>query len=187
MRIIAGRHKGLRLTSVGNGDPAARLRPTPDRVRESLFSILAARSLPNEKTRVLDLFAGTGALGLEALSRGAAHVTFVEVGRPAQKLIAANVAKVGREANTNLLKLDATRLPSATAEPFDLVFLDPPYGSDLGQRALRSARDWLAPDALVVWEDDCSHDPPEGYVPDNDRGFGTTHITFLRRASQRLP
>ncbi|MFQ6553621.1 16S rRNA (guanine(966)-N(2))-methyltransferase RsmD [Aestuariibius insulae] len=179
MRIVAGRHKGLRLTPVGKGDPAAHLRPTTDRIRESLFNILHTRGLPGPETRVLDLFAGTGALGLEALSRGAAHVTFVEKNRPAQRLIEANIAKAGRAEDTRLLKTDATRLPMAD-HSFDLVFLDPPYGTDLGGKALAAAP-WIAEGALIVWEDDRAHPAPEGFIPADERRFGSTWITFLEK------
>jgi len=100
VRIIGGQHRGLTLASVGKGDAAAHLRPTPDRVRESLFNVLMAYGLPRE-ARVLDLFAGTGALGLEALSRGAQHVTFVDNGRMAQKLIRENITPAIKAAQNN--------------------------------------------------------------------------------------
>ncbi|MEL6451516.1 MAG: RsmD family RNA methyltransferase, partial [Pseudomonadota bacterium] len=109
MRIIAGRWRGVPLALVGKGDPGAHLRPTPDRVRESLFSMLAHRNVL-AGAHVLDLFAGTGALGLEALSRGAASAVFVENGRVGQRLIAQNIAKLRAEAETEVLRQDATRL-----------------------------------------------------------------------------
>ncbi len=182
MRIVAGRHKGLRLTPVGKGDPAAHLRPTTDRIRESLFNILRTRGLPAPDTQVLDLFAGTGALGLEALSRGAAHVTFVEKNRPAQRLIEANIAKAGRAEDTRLIKTDATR-PLMADHSFDLVFLDPPYGTDLGEKALSAAAPQIAPGALIVWEDDRAHPAPKGFTPADERRFGTTWITFLEKSA----
>lgn len=177
MRIIAGRHKGLRLASVGKGDPGAHLRPTTDRVRESLFSVLMGHGHP--RGRVLDLFAGTGALGLEALSRGAAHVTFVEKGRIGQKLIRENIALTRRQEDTRLMAADATRLPEAAA-PCDLVFLDPPYGQDLGSRALASALagGWIAPNALIVWEEATPQTAPGLTVLDSRR-YGDTWITLL--------
>lgn len=138
MRIIAGKHRGTILADVGAGDTAAHLRPTSDRVRESLFSMLTHLSVIHD-ARVLDLFAGTGALGLEALSRGAGHVTFVENGRAGQKLIAQNIKKLRVEETAQVLRHDATALGSCTATPFDLVFLDPPYGKRMGQAALASA------------------------------------------------
>lgn len=177
MRIIAGRHKGLRLASVGKGDPGAHLRPTTDRTRESLFNVLAGQGHP--AGRVLDLFAGTGALGLEALSRGADHATFVEKGRVGTRLIRENLGLARRMDDATLLSCDATRLPPAPA-PCDLVFLDPPYGQDLGAPALASARvqGWIAPDALIVWEDSSPQDAP-GFAVLSTRRYGDTYVTLL--------
>lgn len=179
MRIIAGQHRGLTLASVGKGDMAAHLRPTPDRVRESLFNVLAGHNLPNG-ARVLDLFAGTGALGLEALSRGALHVTFVDNGRVAQRLIRENIAKARREGDSTLHICAAEKLPPAPA-PCDLVFLDPPYGENLGGAAILSAQNqgWLAPDALIVIEDSAPQAVP-GFAQLDLRRYGDTHITLLR-------
>ena len=183
MRIIGGRFKGLGLTAVGKGDKAAHLRPTTDRVRESIFSMLEGGRFgaPIEGAHVLDLFAGTGALGLEALSRGAEHVTFVENGRSALKLLAANIAKAGVGKETTVLRCDATRLP-ASGRPASLVFLDPPYGTGKGEAALLSAMKagWLASDALVVWEDSAEPRAPEGLAKIEARRFGQTFLTFLR-------
>ncbi|MEO0831224.1 MAG: RsmD family RNA methyltransferase, partial [Pseudomonadota bacterium] len=121
MRIIAGRFRGHRLASVGKGDPGAHLRPTPDRVRESLFSSLMAMDPdPLSGAHVLDLFAGTGALGLEALSRGAAHVCFVENGRPALRLLAENIEKTRSAGETRVCRADATRLRLTDGTPADL-------------------------------------------------------------------
>ncbi len=177
MRIIAGDRKGTALAPVGKGDEAARLRPTPDRVRESLFNVLSAR-LDWEGQRVLDLFAGTGALGLEALSRGAAQVTFVENGRAGQKLIQQNVEKLRYQGQTRLLGQDATRA-RFDASQFDLVFLDPPYGKGLGERALVSVRASLAPEALIVWEENAPQSAPTGYQMIDTRRYGGTYVTLL--------
>lgn len=131
--------------------------------------------------RVLDLFAGTGALGLEALSRGAKDVVFVENGRVAQKLIAQNVEKVRAEANTSVMRNDATTLGAWAAAPFDLVFLDPPYGKGMGQQALATAKTggWLAQGALIVWEESTPMDAPDGFKRTDRRKYGSTHVTFL--------
>ncbi len=186
MRIIAGRHRGLRLASLGKGDAAAHLRPTSDRVRESLFNMLAngAWGDPISGAHVLDLFAGTGALGLEALSRGAEHVTFVEKGRKGQALIRENLALARREGDAVLLRADATRLPPLTGTPASLVFLDPPYGKGLGEKALSSAREggWIAPGALVVWEENAPQTTPEGFAPLDQRRYGDSWITILSAA-----
>ena len=179
MRIVGGRLKGLQLAGLGKGDAAAHLRPTADRVRESLFNILANHGLP-EGAVVLDLFAGTGALGLEALSRGAAYATFVDTGAKAQALLRANVAKARAEAETRILARDATRLGPAE-KPATLVFLDPPYGKGLGARALASALagGWLAPGAMIVWEEATPQTPPEGFRLLDGRRYGAAHIHLL--------
>lgn len=183
MRIIAGEHRGRTLTPVGKGDAGAHLRPTTDRVRESLFSMLGGGRFgaPFNGTRALDLFAGTGALGLEALSRGAAHVTFVDDGRKAQKLIRGNIALLREEARCRLIARDATRLSANAEAPFDLVFLDPPYGQALGGKALAAARagGWIAPEALIVWEESGAQRAPEGFEVLESRRYGETHVTFL--------
>ena len=180
MRIIAGQHRGLQLASVGQGDTDAHLRPTSDRVRESLFNILSHYGQPSG-ARELDLFAGTGALGLEALSRGATHVTYVENGRAGQKLILENLTKARRTQDATLLKSDATSLPPAKI-PCNLVFLDPPYGKALGEQALASARaqGWLSEDALVVWEESAPMYAPQGFTLEDQRKYGSTVITLLR-------
>jgi 16S rRNA (guanine966-N2)-methyltransferase len=180
MRIIAGRFRGRALTPLGKGDAGAHLRPTPDRVRESLFSILAARGVL-DGARVLDLFAGTGALGFESLSRGADHVTFVENGRTGAGLIQRNAKLLGVEDTSHLLRMDATKLAANTAPPADLVFLDPPYGKGLGARALGAAKtaNWIAPDALIVWEESGPQAAPDGFEMIDIRRFGDTTLTLL--------
>ena len=177
MRIIAGKNRGLKLADLGKGDMAAHLRPTTDRVRESLFNILQ-NWVNFNGLRVLDLFAGTGALGLEALSRGAQHATFVENGRVGQKLIQQNITLMRASDGTTFLTQDATKLTPGA--PCDLVFLDPPYGQSLGERALTSARaqGWIAPDALIVFEE-ASTMTPEGFIMQDTRKFGGTTLTLL--------
>lgn len=183
MRIIAGAFKGRRLASVGKGDAGAHLRPTSDRVRESLFNVLSHMNVLDGAV-VLDLFAGTGALGLEALSRGAVRAIFVENGRTAHNLIRENVQMTGTRDRTNLIARDATRL-GASEMPASLVFLDPPYGKGMGERALSAALDggWLADEALIVWEEAGPVDPPPGFSVEDRRKYGGTHITFMRFAS----
>jgi 16S rRNA (guanine966-N2)-methyltransferase len=184
VRIIGGKRRGLGLAAVGKGDKAAHLRPTSDRVRESLFNLLLGGRFGDPVTgaRVLDLFAGTGALGLEAWSRGAAHVTFVDDGAAAGALIRANVAKAGAQDDTALIRRDATRPGPCAVPPFDLVFLDPPYGKGLGARALSAARSggWVAPGALLVWEENAPQEAPEGFETIDSRRYGDTHITLMR-------
>lgn len=184
MRIVAGRFRGRALAAVGKGDPAAHLRPTSDRTRESLFNILAGGRFgdPITNARVLDLFAGTGALGLEALSRGAAFATFVDDGIKALTLIRQNIALCGAEAETRIVKRDARRLPPNDDAPYDLVFLDPPYGKGLGEIALAQAlaQAWIAPDALIIWEESASITPPDGVVLLDSRRYGDTVIYLLQ-------
>ncbi|WP_133489006.1 16S rRNA (guanine(966)-N(2))-methyltransferase RsmD [Aliiroseovarius marinus] len=184
MRIIAGRFRGLALASVGKGDAGAHLRPTTDRVRESLFSMLTGGRFgdPIEDARVLDLFAGTGALGLEALSRGATHVTLVDDGRKALSLIRENIQKCRCADEVTILKRDATRLPEGT--PHDLIFLDPPYGKGLGEKALAAAikSGWVADGALIVWEDNMPVIPPAGVTQLDSRRYGDTVITICEYA-----
>jgi 16S rRNA (guanine966-N2)-methyltransferase len=182
MRIIAGTYRGRRLSAVGKGDAGAHLRPTTDRVRESLFNMLGGGRFgdPFEGAQVLDLFAGTGALGLEALSRGADHLTLVENGRVGQRLIRDNIKLLGCADQTRVISADATRLPPAT-QAASLIFLDPPYGKDMGGRALASALSagWVAPSALVVWEENAPQPAPEGFDLLDSRRYGDTTVTVL--------
>ena len=183
MRIVGGTARGAALAALGRGDPAAHLRPTTDRVRENLFNVLTQGRHGDLVTgaRILDLFAGTGALALEALSRGAAHATLVENGRAAQALIRANLARLRMADRARLLPVDALRLPPAP-EPATLIFLDPPYGADLGAPALASAvaAGWIAPGAVIVWEEAAPQAPPEGFAPLDARRYGAAHVTLLQ-------
>ncbi len=187
MRIIGGRMRGLALTAVGKGDAGAHLRPTSDRVRESLFNVLNGGRFgdPIPGAVVLDLFAGTGALGLEALSRGAVHATFVENGRAGGQLLAANIKKGGVASDVHVLKADATRLPVCSEGPAGMVFLDPPYGKVLGEKALISAVSggWLAQGALVVWEEEQAQIAPPNFQVLDARRYGQTWLTILRFGS----
>lgn len=183
MRIIGGKHRGLALAALGVGDKGASLRPTSDRVREALFNVLTGGRYGNPVTgaRVLDLFAGTGALGLEALSRGAAFATFVDSGRVAQGLIRQNLRRAGRDGDARLIAADIATLPQAD-EPATLIFLDPPYGKGLGATGLGIARDrgWAAAGALIVWEESSPQPPPEGFGLLEHRRYGETHLTLLQ-------
>ncbi len=183
MRIIGGTRRGLKLAEVGEGDTAAHLRPTSDRVREAIFNLLInAHGNPVTGARVLDLFAGTGALGLEALSRGAAEATFVDDGAKALALLKANIAKLRVEPETRILRQNATRLPPNPGAPYSLVFLDPPYGKALGEGALTAASKggWLAPGAVIVWEESTAPSPAPGFAPLDQRRYGDTIVTLLK-------
>lgn len=184
MRIVAGRFKGTALTSVGKGDTDAHLRPTTDRVRESIFNLLVNGGYDDPLTdaRVLDLFAGTGALGFEALSRGAAFALFVDDGVKARALVRQNIDILRVIGQTKLFRRDATKLGTATVAPFDLVFLDPPYGKDLGAKALQAATDgsWLTSDALIVWEEGSEQFAPDGFKMLDARKYGETWVHILQ-------
>ncbi|MEM6587684.1 MAG: 16S rRNA (guanine(966)-N(2))-methyltransferase RsmD [Pseudomonadota bacterium] len=178
MRIIGGTFRGRRLASVGKGDAAGHLRPTSDRVRESLFNIIESNhGQALYDADVLDVFAGTGALGLEALSRGAARVTFIDQGRAALKLLRANIATCGAEAQTQVIARDV-RKPGQAQAPANLIFLDPPYGKAMGEKALASLieNDWLAPGALVIWEENAPVAAPPSFQPIDERRYGDTMI-----------
>ncbi|MGB0902543.1 16S rRNA (guanine(966)-N(2))-methyltransferase RsmD [Halocynthiibacter sp.] len=191
MRIIAGAHRGRALTPVGKGDAGAHLRPTTDRVRESLFNVLSGGrfDVDIEGAQVLDIFAGTGALGFEALSRGAAHVTFVENGRKGQQLIQDNAKLLKAEGEITLIRADATRLPTCPDAPADLIFLDPPYGKELGEKAIAAAlnQGWIAEGALIVWEENAEIIPPDGLEFLDQRKYGDSRINFLENQNLGKP
>ncbi|WP_278922800.1 MULTISPECIES: 16S rRNA (guanine(966)-N(2))-methyltransferase RsmD [Pseudophaeobacter] len=182
MRIIAGDFRGRALTALGKGDAGAHLRPTTDRVRESLFNVLA-HQVDFAGMRVLDLFAGTGALGLEALSRGAESVTFVDDGRVSQGLIRKNITLCRAADQCSLISRNALKLGANPDAPFDVVFLDPPYGKGLGEKALQVAEagGWIAEDALIIWEENAPMSPPAGYDLRDARKYGDSHITLMLR------
>jgi 16S rRNA (guanine966-N2)-methyltransferase len=182
MRVVGGRLKGRNLASPASRD----IRPTADRLRESLFNILVhAYDDPIQGARVLDLFAGTGALGIEAVSRGAAFALFVDNGAEARALLRNNVESLGLGGVTKVYRRDASDLgPAHPMEPFSLVFLDPPYRMKLAEKALSSLRDggWLTPGALLVVEEakDAAFAAPEGYEELERRAYDDTEFVFLR-------
>jgi 16S rRNA (guanine966-N2)-methyltransferase len=182
MRVVGGRLRGRNLAA-----PASReIRPTADRLRESLFNILVhAYENPVEDARVLDLFAGTGALGIEAISRGAGFALFVDNGAEARALLRNNVEALGLGGVTKVFRRDATNLgPAHPVEPFSLVFLDPPYGKGLAEKALASLRDggWLTKEALLVVEEAkaAALTTPEGFVELERRAYDDTEFVFLK-------
>ena len=184
MRIVGGKHRGRPLRASGGT-----VRPTADRVRESVFNILAHG--PDwagfDGNTVLDVFAGSGALGLESLSRGARRATFVDWDRAALDGIRRNAAALGEARAITLLKLDATRLPPPprlAETPAALAFLDPPYESGLAAPALGglAARGWLAEGGLAVVEVAAREglDAPPGYAVLDERTYGAARIVFLK-------
>ncbi len=182
MRIVGGRLKGRTLAT-----PASRaIRPTSERLRKSIFDILEHR-FPGliEGARVVDLFAGTGALAIEALSRGARFALLVDNDAAARALLRANVEALALGGVTRIWRADATRLGSAPAGgPFALAFLDPPYGQGLAEPALASlvAGAWLDPDALLVVEEDAKAHiaAPIGLALIDERIYGDTRIAIFQ-------
>ena len=185
MRIIGGKHRGQRLVA-----PSGRsTRPTSDRVRESIFNILAHNTLRSsiESVRVLDLFAGSGALGFEALSRGARFCQFVENDAEARAIIRRNAETLGVTGICKIWRRDATQLGRCAPQaPFDLVFIDPPYGKNLGSAALASLLDgqWLSPNAMIMLEESTRAPlpiPPQLELVDV-REYGDTKVIFCKVA-----
>ncbi len=182
MRIVGGRFGGRPLRA-----PASTtIRPTSDRLRESLFNILQhGYDDPAPSARVIDVFAGTGALALEALSRGAAFALMVDVGAEARALIRDNVESLGVGGTTRVFRRDARKLgPAPAGPPFTLAFLDPPYGRGLGESALNALRDgaWLKPGSLAILEEASGAVPeaPSGFQVLERRDFGDSSLVFLR-------
>ena len=186
MRIVGGSHRGRRLFV----PPGGTVRPTSDRAREALFDILshgdfAAEGVLFADTAVLDAFAGTGAFGLEALSRGAAEAVFIESDREALIALRRNIAMLGETARTRIVAGDATRPPPASVA-CAVACLDPPYASGLAAPALAAlaGAGWLAGAALAVVEIGARERlaPPQGFALCDERGYGAARLVFLRRA-----
>jgi 16S rRNA (guanine966-N2)-methyltransferase len=182
MRIVGGAFRGRPIAS----PEGSATRPTADRVRENMFNILVhgAPGLDLDGARVIDLFAGTGALGLEALSRGAAFTLFVEEDASARAAIRENVEAMGLTGRSRIFRRDATALgPVGTMAPFALAFLDPPYGRQLADRALAALADggWLSPGAIAVVEErkDAVLALPAGFTALDQRTYGDTAVIML--------
>jgi 16S rRNA (guanine966-N2)-methyltransferase len=178
MRIVGGRLRGRVLKTPASRD----IRPTSDRLREALFDILAhAYGDPVAGARVIDLFAGSGALGFEALSRGASFTLFVDDGAEARALIRANIEAFALAASTRVWRADATKLGKASAQ-YSLTFLDPPYGRGLAAPALQALMNggWLSPGALCAVEEDAraTIDPPGALRLAEERTYGKTKIAI---------
>lgn len=183
MRIVAGRFRGARLAAPKGQDT----RPTSDKVRQALFNILrhGVADFELEGARVLDVFAGTGALGLEALSQGARFALFIDSDASARAAIRQNVEALSLTGETKIWRRDATSPgPAGTLDPFDLVFLDPPYGRGLGTHALTALRegDWIRPGGVCVIEEraDAEVAAPTGFSEIDRRRYGDTQVVILR-------
>ncbi len=192
LRIIGGRHRGRHLET----EPGSRVRPTADRVREAVFNklmhgLISEGGAALTGVRVVDVFAGTGAMGLEALSRGAAHVTFIDLTGRSLRLIERNATALGEEEKVSFLLRDgADPGPAPTeAEPHGLIFLDAPYRSGLTTPAFAAlAREgWIAPGAIIVAERAAKEDlqMPEGFALIDERRYGAAMVAFLRYVGEK--
>lgn len=185
IKVIGGKHRGRSIET----PEGMTTRPTSNRARESLFNVLMHANWHEDGTsplvdaRVLDAFAGSGALGIEALSRGAAHATFLDNDATAIRLIGGNLRKIGEAANAKVIRGDATR-PPPSREPCDLAFLDPPYRSGLAAPALTALAEagWLKPGAVATIELANTEDivPPPGFEAIDERRYGAAKIVILR-------
>lgn len=182
MRIIAGQFRGTKLNTPQDNA----IRPTTDRVRENLFNLINSQFTHHwHNKKVLDLFAGTGALGLEALSRGASAAIFVDSSLQAHGLIRSNIVKLGLGGRTQVLRSDATALgPAVPDAPFQLIFADPPYGQTLGEKALCCTADqgWIDSNALIILEQakGIRIVLPSSFEPVDQRTYAQTHIAVYR-------
>ena len=183
MRIVGGEFKGKALTAPKSDN----IRPTTDRARESLFNIITHNyDVLNEDTRMLDLFAGTGALGIEALSRGVGFVLFVENSVEGRGLLRQNTTAFSLQGRSKIYRRDATNLGDLGGmQPFSFVFADPPYGKGLGEKAAKSMLDhgWLSENALFILEEKKSAAPEtlEGFERLDARNVGDSQICFFQR------
>ena len=183
MRIVAGKFRGARIEA----PKGSATRPTSDKVRQALFNVLehGAPGVDFEGARVLDLFAGSGALGIEAVSRGARFCLFIEESAAARAAIRRNVEALGLTGASKIWRRDATKLgPAGTLAPFDLIFCDPPYGKGLGERAVAAAVEgaWIADGAIAVVEERADHDFawPVPFRAIDKRRYGDTAISIAK-------
>ena len=179
MRIIGGRHRGRKLADFKGND----IRPTADRVKESLFNILSVRVVG---ASVLDLFCGSGNLGLESLSRGAAKAHFNDLSKDSLAVLKKNLAAVGEEGKSRITNLDYLACLGSTAESYDLIFIDPPYAKEFGVPALEiiAKRGLLTEDGIAIYERDRSFEGEiEGLEKFDERKYGKTYLTFFKRSN----
>ena len=183
MRIIGGKWRGRALAELGEGDIASHLRPTSDRSRETLFNMLSHPRYAGTPTgkRVLDVFAGTGALGLEALSRGASHASFIENGATSLTILKQNILSLGAD-QTRVLTSDVTKIDACKSDPFDLIFMDPPYNKSLGEQAIKKLimHNWICAGAIIVWEDEVRPAAPALLKLLDQRKIGRAILSFYQ-------
>ena len=185
MRVIGGSLKGIRLSAIKTESNMNSLRPTTDRIKESLFNILLGGKidLKIEKARILDIFAGSGALGLEAISRGAKSCTFVEKNKACVRILNANLNLCNIKSQTNIKTFDATKFPLNPDRPYDLIFVDPPYQKSLGEAAIKSAlaSNWISENALIVLEEGEEKNSLEGFKLEDKRKYSNTILHFFKK------
>jgi len=175
LRIVAGKYRGRTLLEFGGED----IRPTADRVRESLFNIIQNKT-PNSV--FLDLYSGTGAIGIEALSRYAKSVTFNDISKSSLALLKKNLEKLKVDDEFEISSCDAVRFLSQTDKKYDIIFIDPPYKSDKKKDALPFCANKLSDDGIVVFEDECEWTGSvEGLVVYDKRKYGRVHLTFFKK------
>ena len=184
MRIVSGKWRGRKLTNLSGGDATSHLRPTMDRVRETIFNILA-HGVGFEVTgvRVLDLFCGTGALGFEALSRGAKSSCFIDSEKTSLDIVEKNKELFQADKEVHILKMDATKMIQNPQPTYDLIFLDPPYRKGLGEIAMHAAleRNWISKGAMIVWEESDIVSPPKELSLIKSRTIGNICVYFFQR------
>lgn len=176
MRIIGGIHRGRKLAEFAGGE----IRPTADRVKESLFNILSVKVVG---ANVLDLFCGSGSLGLECLSRGAARVHFNDISKDSLSVLRSNITRIGEGENCEITNLDYTACLNSARGRYDLIFIDPPYRFDYGVKALEiiSARGLLQEGGLAVYERDRAFENAvEGLILCDERKYGKTYLSFFK-------
>ena len=174
MRIVGGTFKSRVLLEFKGND----VRPTADKVRESLFNILQSRIYGSE---FLDLFAGTGAMGIEALSRGAKRVFFNDKSRDSVNLVKKNLEKLGIEDGVKVVNLDAVSLLKTTTEKFDIIYIDPPYQSEFGEQALSVVSSVLKDDGVVIYENEKPFSKEiSGLIKTDERKYGRVYLTFFK-------
>ena len=182
MRVIGGSLKGRRLSAIMTEYNLTSLRPTTDRIKESLFNILFGGKfdVKIEEARILDIFAGSGALGLEAISRGAKSCTFIEKNKACIRLLDTNLKICNIKNQTNIKTFDATEFPLNLDQPYDLVFVDPPYRKLLGEAAIRSAlaSNWISNNALIVLEEGEQKSSLKGFKLEDIRQYGDTTVSY---------
>ena len=184
MRIIAGKLRGMQLNPVRNIGLNTDLRPTTDRIRENIFNIILGGRFGDglQKKRVLELFAGTGVFGIEAISRGAENATLIEKDPEVFKLIKSNIKITNTAGQITAIKSNAIKLGICKTKPFDLIFIDAPYKKSLGKLALERAlaQGWLSQSAIVVWEDSVAPQIPKEFIHLEEKRYGNTILTFLK-------